>query len=79
MMPQDSNRGNVDFYYRNFYSRMIGHDSDGILKILWKYPHRQQFSTFGISENLNDGSLYQHLMLTSVFVYNFKDCNKVFQ
>jgi ubiquinone/menaquinone biosynthesis C-methylase UbiE len=40
MKDQDSNRGNVELYYKNFYSRMIGHDSDGVLKILWKYPHR---------------------------------------
>lgn len=52
MMPQDSNRGNVDFYYRNFYSRMIGHDSDGILKILWKYPHRLMEKPFKSNTNL---------------------------
>ena len=51
-MPQDSNRGNVDFYYRNFYSRMIGHDSDGILKILWKYPHRLMEKPFKSNTNL---------------------------
>jgi phosphatidylethanolamine/phosphatidyl-N-methylethanolamine N-methyltransferase len=40
MNDQDLNRGNVELYYKKFYSRMIGHDSDGVLKILWKYPHR---------------------------------------
>ena len=39
MSGLDSNRGNVDHYYKNFYSRMMGHESNGILSILWKYPH----------------------------------------
>jgi len=32
-------RGNVDVYYKEFYSKMMGHGSDGILSLLWKYPH----------------------------------------
>jgi phosphatidylethanolamine/phosphatidyl-N-methylethanolamine N-methyltransferase len=40
MSSTDSQRGNVDHYYKNFYSRMMGHDSNGILSVLWKYPHK---------------------------------------
>ena len=29
----------MDVYYKEFYSRMMGHGSEGILGILWKYPH----------------------------------------
>lgn len=36
----NSRRGNVEVYYKEFYSRMMGHDSDGMLSILWKYPHK---------------------------------------
>ena len=39
-MSSDDRRGNVDIYYREFYSRMMGHSSDGLLSILWKYPHK---------------------------------------
>lgn len=35
----NNRRGNVDVYYKEFYSRMMGHEADGILSILWKYPH----------------------------------------
>jgi len=40
MSKSESNRGNVELYYKEYYSRMMGHDSDGILSILWKYPHK---------------------------------------
>lgn len=36
----NSRRGSVEVYYKEFYSRMMGHDSDGLLSILWKYPHK---------------------------------------
>jgi ubiquinone/menaquinone biosynthesis C-methylase UbiE len=35
----DNRRGNVGVYYSEFYSKMMGHDSEGLLSILWKYPH----------------------------------------
>lgn len=37
---RDERRGSVSVYYSEFYSKMMGHDSDGILSILWKYPHK---------------------------------------
>lgn len=38
---KDANlRGNVEYYYSNFYRRMMGSESSGILSLLWKYPHR---------------------------------------
>ena len=33
-------RGNIEVYYKEFYSEMMGHNSQGFLSILWKYPHR---------------------------------------
>ncbi len=39
MNSKKSRRGNVDVYYKEFYSRMMGHGSEGILGVLWKYPH----------------------------------------
>jgi ubiquinone/menaquinone biosynthesis C-methylase UbiE len=48
----DSKRGNVDLYYREFYSKMMGHDSDGILSILWKYPHRLMEKPFKSNQDL---------------------------
>lgn len=38
-MP-DFRKGNVELYYQEFYSRMMGHDSKGLLSVLWKYPHQ---------------------------------------
>lgn len=35
-----SNKGNVDKYYSDFYSQMIGKDSTGVLSRLWRYPHK---------------------------------------
>ncbi len=32
--------GNVGLYYRQFYSKMMGADSSGLMKYLAKYPHR---------------------------------------
>lgn len=40
MKNSNYSRGSVELYYRVFYSRMMGHDSEGILNILWKYPHK---------------------------------------
>ena len=33
-------QGNIEVYYKEFYSEMMGHNSKGFLSILWKYPHR---------------------------------------
>ena len=48
MRDQSSNsgRGNVELYYQEFYSKMMGHESNGILSILWKYPHRVMEKNF---------------------------------
>ena len=35
----DSNYGNVERYYSLFYRRMLGVESQGILKYLYQYPH----------------------------------------
>ena len=48
MRDQSSNsgRGNVELYYQEFYSKMMGHESNGVLSILWKYPHRVMEKNF---------------------------------
>jgi ubiquinone/menaquinone biosynthesis C-methylase UbiE len=46
-------RGNVEHYYKNYYSKMMGHDSDGILSILWKYPHKLMEKPFRSNRGLN--------------------------
>jgi ubiquinone/menaquinone biosynthesis C-methylase UbiE len=38
-MNSDERRGNVEVYYREFYSRMMGHEAKGLFSVLWKYPH----------------------------------------
>ena len=53
MTNQQYERGNVENYYRNYYSRMMGHDSDGILSILWKYPHLLMEKPFKSNKDLN--------------------------
>ena len=47
----DSNKGNVNKYYSDFYSQMIGKDSTGILSRLWRYPHKLMEKPF----KTNDG------------------------
>jgi|LauGreSBDMM110SN_4_FD.fasta_scaffold66532_1 ubiquinone/menaquinone biosynthesis C-methylase UbiE len=42
----NSDRGNVELYYQEFYSKMMGHESEGVLSILWKYPHRVMEKNF---------------------------------
>jgi phosphatidylethanolamine/phosphatidyl-N-methylethanolamine N-methyltransferase len=42
----NSGRGNVELYYQEFYSKMMGHESNGVLSILWKYPHRVMEKNF---------------------------------
>jgi phosphatidylethanolamine/phosphatidyl-N-methylethanolamine N-methyltransferase len=42
----NSDRGNVELYYQEFYSKMMGHESNGVLSILWKYPHRVMEKNF---------------------------------
>ena len=53
MTNQQYERGNVENYYRNYYSKMMGHDSDGILSILWKYPHLLMEKPFRSNKDLN--------------------------
>jgi len=48
----ESRRGNVDVYYKEFYSRMMGHDSQGLLSILWKYPHALMEKPFKSNQGL---------------------------
>lgn len=49
----DSRRGNVDVYYKEFYSKMMGHESEGLLSILWKYPHALMEKPFKSNEGLD--------------------------
>ena len=48
----DNRRGNVSVYYSEFYSRMMGHNSSGVLSFLWKYPHRLMEKPFQSNNNL---------------------------
>ena len=52
MKNSDQRRGNVEVYYKEFYSKMMGHSSDGILSILWKYPHRVMEKPFKSNSEL---------------------------
>ena len=65
-----ANFGSVEHYYKEFYSRMVGIRSTGIMSVLWKYPHKlmekpfmgQYFETIlevgaGGGEHLNAVSL----------------------
>lgn len=47
---ENSRRGNVEVYYKEFYSRMMGHDSNGLFSILWKYPHSLMEKPFKSNE-----------------------------
>lgn len=49
---EDNRRGNVDLYYKEFYSRMMGHESDGLFSILWKYPHSLMEKPFKSNKGL---------------------------
>jgi phosphatidylethanolamine/phosphatidyl-N-methylethanolamine N-methyltransferase len=48
----NSSRGNVELYYRDFYSRMMGHDSEGVLSLLWKYPHKVMEKKFKSNQGM---------------------------
>jgi ubiquinone/menaquinone biosynthesis C-methylase UbiE len=50
-MKIDDLRGNVNHYYKNFYRKMIGLESDGVLSFLWKYPHKVMEKPF--KSNMN--------------------------
>lgn len=50
---RDSRRGNVEVYYKEFYSKMMGHEAGGILSFLWKYPHRLMERPFKSNLNLS--------------------------
>lgn len=36
----DEKHGNVQYFYLNHYSELIGERSSGLLSVLWKYPHK---------------------------------------
>jgi phosphatidylethanolamine/phosphatidyl-N-methylethanolamine N-methyltransferase len=40
MLSREERRGNIQVYYKEFYSQMMGHDSTGLMSFLWKYPHK---------------------------------------
>jgi phosphatidylethanolamine/phosphatidyl-N-methylethanolamine N-methyltransferase len=68
--------GNVDEYYKSFYSKMIGRNSSGLLKYLAKYPHKLMEKPFKNQHfdnilELGAGS-GEHLSVTS------PKCNKYF-
>jgi len=50
-MNSDKTRGNVNLYYKDFYRKMMGHESVGFVSYLWKYPHKVMEKSF--SSNLN--------------------------
>ena len=37
---KDADPGNVETYYKYFYSRMMGLNASGLMRLLWKYPHK---------------------------------------
>jgi phosphatidylethanolamine/phosphatidyl-N-methylethanolamine N-methyltransferase len=41
-----SDRGVIQIYYQNFYSKMMGHESKGFLSLLWRYPHQVMEKSF---------------------------------
>jgi ubiquinone/menaquinone biosynthesis C-methylase UbiE len=51
-MKKDNLRGNVEHYYKNYYRKMIGLESDGLLSFLWKYPHKVMERPFKSNLNL---------------------------
>jgi len=48
---KNENYGSQEFFYNFFYSKMRGHDSKGLLSMLWKYPHKLMEKPF--ESNLN--------------------------
>jgi phosphatidylethanolamine/phosphatidyl-N-methylethanolamine N-methyltransferase len=32
--------GDSDYFYANYYEKMLGKDSKGLLRVLWQYPHK---------------------------------------
>lgn len=53
MKEKEYLRGNVDHYYKNFYSKMMGSDSSGLLSFLWKYPHRVMERLYKTNKDLD--------------------------
>ena len=50
--PSNSRRGSVKVYYEEYYSRMMGNNSTGLLSLFWKYPHRLMEKPFKSNKNL---------------------------
>lgn len=50
-MSSKKKRGNVELYYKEFYRKMIGLESDGMLSFLWKYPHKVMEKRFKTNSN----------------------------
>lgn len=40
MSNSNSDLGNQDLFYRDYYSKTIGNNATGLRSLLWKYPHR---------------------------------------
>lgn len=49
---RNSDWGNKEVYYRDFYSRMMGTDSKGFFSYLWKYPHKVMEKDFNSNQNM---------------------------
>lgn len=47
------NHGNVEYFYSNHYSELIGNRSSGLLSFLWKYPHKLLEEGHSSSEKLD--------------------------
>ncbi len=51
LSPQER-KGNIEVYYKEFYSQMMGHDSTGLMSFLWKYPHKLMEKPFRTNSGL---------------------------
>lgn len=47
----NSELGNQDLFYENFYAKTIGEKAQGIRSVLWKYPHRLIERKFKSNQN----------------------------
>jgi phosphatidylethanolamine/phosphatidyl-N-methylethanolamine N-methyltransferase len=52
MLSREERRGNIEVYYKEFYSQMMGHDSTGLMSFLWKYPHKVMEKPFKSNSRL---------------------------
>jgi SAM-dependent methyltransferase len=51
-LSREERRGNIEVYYKEFYSQMMGHDSTGLMSFLWKYPHKIMEKPFKTNSRL---------------------------